>query len=684
MEFKRIFTPITINGMEVKNRVIMPAMNTLFTPDGYVNDRFKYYFWKRAEGGVGLVTVGGAVIDEYGSTYAMMHLEDDKFIPGYKEFTDGMHERGAKVAVQLFQAGRYGYSSANNGKQPIAPSAVYSGYSHETPRTMTKEEIKETIQKGAEAAERAKRAGFDMVELSGSAGYLISQFISPLTNLRTDEYGGSWANRMRFPKEYVKAVRKAVGPDYPIGMRIAGHDLVPGSNTNKDAVRFAKEMEAAGVDFLSVTGGWHESKVPQITAELPRGGWDFLVANIKAAVNIPVAVSNRINDPVVAERLLATGVADMVSLGRPCIADPEWCNKAEAGRPELIRKCLACNQGCLARAFFDQPIECLVNGQLGREYIVKDAHTVDKKNILVIGGGPVGCEFAIRAAEQGHQVTLWEQDDRLGGQLHLASAPPHKQEFGFYVDYFANMLKEQKVTVCLNKTADVDSVKAGGFDLVVTAMGRGPAPEIALNNKGNIPVCTANDILKGDVMAGKNVLVIGGGTVGCETAQYMADEASVSPEQVFHMMQHRYESPDEVYALMNTCRRNITVVDIKKIGQGFEAGTAWPILKDLDRLGVKRYPFTSVVELDDGKAVLEVHKTLGNTKTQVQTVEIPCDTVVMAVGARPKDDLYQALIAEGMDVRNIGDSYKVTNVLYGIRQACELVEELAGIEHPAQ
>ena len=663
--------------MEVKNRVVMPAMNTLFMEDGYACPRFNEYFYARAEGGCGLVTVGGAVIDEYGSTYAMMHLDDDKFIPGYKEFTDGMHERGAKVAVQLFQAGRYGYSSANGGKQPIAPSAVYSGYSKETPREMTIGEIQETIRKGAEAALRAKKAGFDMVELSGSAGYLISQFNSPLTNLRTDEYGGTRENRFRFAREFVAAVRAEAGPDYPIAMRIAGHDLVPGSQTNEDAVAFAVEMEKAGIDFLNMTGGWHESKVPQITGELPRGGWNFLAAEIKKAVNIPVAVSNRINDPKVAETLLATGVADMVSLGRPLIADPDWCNKAQAGEEDVIRKCMACNQGCLARAFFNRPIECLVNGRLGREYQTKDlkkANPEEAKRILVVGGGPGGCEFAIRASERGHRVTLWEQESRLGGQLHLVAVPPHKQEFYELIRYYGNALEKAGVTVVLNKEATLEDVGAFKADMVVVAAGRGKPTVIPLNNPDGVPVYTANDVLLGNAIPGKNVLVIGGASVGCETAQYMAEEASVSAEQCFHMLKHGYESYEEIQRLIHTCYRTITVVDIMKIGAGFDAGTAWPVLKDLDRLGVKRYPYTSVIEIRDNQARLAVKESRDSEESREITV--PCDTVVMAVGAKPNAGLYEDLKAAGENVYNLGDSVKLSNILNAVRQACELAENL--------
>lgn len=676
MKFERLFAPIKIKNLELKNRVLMPAIDHLYTPDGYATPQFNEYYWRRAEGGVGLVVVGGCRIDECGGTYALMSLESDDFIPGYKEFTDGMHARGAKVGVQLFHGGRYAHPSANHDLQPIAPSAVYSGYSRATPREMTKEDIKTVIRRGAEAAARAKKAGFDLVELSCSAGYLVCQFLSPITNQRTDEYGGSWENRVRFALEYVAAVREAVGEDYPLIARIAGHDLVPGSCTNEDAVRFAKALEKAGVDMINVTGGWHESKVPQVTGDLPRGGFDYLAAAVKDAVGIPVAASNRINDPAVAERLLALDCADMVSVGRPHIADPDWCRKAESGAADQIRRCMACNQGCLAKAFFGKPVECLVNGQAGREYEVKDLKAPAKKqSILVVGGGPAGCEFAIRAAQQGHRVTLWEKEDRVGGQLRMVAAPPQKKEFLSLIQYYETMLKAAGVQVALGKSADAASVKAGGFDLVVTAMGRGAAPEIPLPNKDGVPVYTAYEILKGDAIAGRNVLVVGGGSVGCETAQYLAHEASLSEGQVYHMLEHQYEAPEKVLKMMNSSRRNIAIVDIRKIGLGFEPGTGWPVMKDLKRLGVRQYPFSSTVEISGGKAVLAVRES-ADSET-VQNVSVPCDTVVMAVGARPNDSLFNELAAAGVNVRNIGDSLKVTNVQNAVRAACGLIEEMS-------
>lgn len=675
MKYRRLFSPVKIRDLELKNRVVMSALNHIYTPEGYATDRFNEYYWRRAEGGVGLIIVGGCRFEEYGGTYSMISLADDRFIPGFREFTDGVHERGGKVGVQLFHAGRYAHPSANEGRQPLAPSPVYSGYSRATPREMTKEEIAEVKKGYAAAAVRAKKAGFDMVEILGSAGYLICQFLSPFTNERTDEYGGSWENRVRFAVELVSEMREAVG-DYPIGMRIAGHDLVPGSNTDEDAVRFAVEMEKAGVDVLNVTGGWHESKVPQITGDLPRGGFDFIAAEIKDAVSIPVICGNRMGDPMVAERTIATECADLVSLARPHIADPDWCVKAESGNERLIRRCMACNQGCLANAFFDKPIECLVNAEAGREYLVKDLPAAgEKKKILVIGGGPAGCEFALRAAGRGHDVTIWEKAERPGGQLALAAVPPGKAEFLSLTAYYEAALESAGVSIVYGKEASADDVRTEGADITVVAAGRGEAKKIPLDTDGSAEVVSAYDVLAGETVCGRNVLVIGGGSVGCETAQFLAHDGSLSEDQVYHMLEFGYIAPERVIDMMNSSRRNISIVDIVKIGSGFKLGTGWPVIGDMKRLGVKSIPFGSVVRIRDGAAVIEAKA--AKDSDELKTVEVPVDTVVMAVGALPADGLFEELAAGGAEVYNIGDSSGIGDVKAAIAGACALAEKLA-------
>ncbi|MBR0085159.1 MAG: FAD-dependent oxidoreductase, partial [Lachnospiraceae bacterium] len=565
MKYKRLLSPITINGMELKNRHIMQPIHLVYSPDGYCNDKFKEFYYRRAEGGTALFIVGGCRFDDYGAAAGMISLRDDSYIPGYKEFTDGMHARGAKVAVQLYHAGAYTHSShCINGRDPVAPSEIRSKFTKEVVREMTRDELEEIIENWAAGALRAKKAGFDGVEILGSAGYLICQFLSPVTNHRTDEYGGSWENRTRFPRRVFKAVRDAVGPDFPLWARIAGNDFVPGSNTNKEAVEFAKICEECGLDMINVTGGWHETRVPQLPGDVPRAGFSYLYSAIKKAVNIPVAGSNRINDPDVAEEMLALGQLDLVGGCRTLIADPDFMKKTIAGETDCIRRCVACNQGCLAKTFFGLPVECLVNGIAGHEFEVKKAGEVAPKNILVVGGGPGGCEFAIDAAQLGHKVTIWEKNEEIGGQLPLVATPPAKGEFLSLIKYYKAMLKKLGVTVVTGKCAAAEEIIGAGYDAVVTATGVTPKTINLPVSEEGIEIMTANDVLAGIAIAGKDVVVVGGGSVGCETAQYLAERGSLSAAQLHFLMSRHAETPEELQRLVDRTDRNVSIVEILK------------------------------------------------------------------------------------------------------------------------
>ena len=688
MTYNRLFSPLKIGKLELKNRILMPAIHLMYNMDGYANERFNEFYWHRAQGGAALIVVGGCRFDEYGGSPGMMSLQDDSFIPGYQDFTEGMHARGAKVGVQLYHAGAYAHSIANDGREALAPSAVFSKFTKEMPREITKDEMKTVIEKWAAAAVRAKEAGFDLVEISASAGYLISQFLSPKTNLRTDEYGGSWENRTRFPLEVVAAVRKAVGADFPICFRIAGSDLVPGSNTNEDAVAFARLLEAAGVDLINVTGGWHESIIPQLTGDLPRGGFTYLAAAVRDAVKTPVAASNRINDPDLAEKILTLGEADLVSIGRPLIADPDWPKKAQGGEERLIRRCVSCNQGCLAKTFFAQPVECLVNARAGLEFeAVQHFPAEAPKSILVVGAGPAGCEFAIVAAQRGHRVTIWEKGSRIGGQVLWAAAPHAKREFLAYVTYLENMLQKLCVTLVLNKCASAEAVQAAGFDAVVTATGNSPSI-LELPGKDTIPVYSAHDIFEGKAIAGRNVVIVGGGAVGCECADFLAYDAARSPEEIYFMLTQGSEPPEKILEFANKTRRNISIVDMAKIGTGFEPGTAWPLMKELNRFGVQQYPFAKILNMtDDSVELTYVQQKSREQKArerepgirepeQVLSLSIPCDTIVIGTGSVPNAALFRALSPVCKEVYNIGDSDTVGNILAATKTAAALAAKI--------
>lgn len=678
MNYERMFQPITLNQMTVKNRLAMTAIAILYTEDGTVNQRTRDFYVARAKGGVGMIIAGLATPDPYIGYPNVLRLDQDRFMPGWADLAEALHAYDCKLCAQLLTTGRYGQAQYMEGAdEQISASDVFARMSGTTPRPMTLEEIRFVQNCYAQAALRCKEAGVDAVEISAGSGYLICQFLSPVTNHREDEYGGSLDNRCRFGVELVQAVRDAVGPDYPVLVRVAGNDFVSGGCTNEDCVEFCKKLEQVGVDLLDVTGGWHETAIPQLPGDVPRGGYVYLAEAVKDAVSIPVLSANRHNDPLEAETILALEQCDMVGLCRTLVADPDWPNKAMAGTPDEIRRCLACNQGCLANVFSSlgpgakvRPLECIINSFAGREAELKTEPTDTPKKLLVVGGGPAGCEFAYRAAARGHNVTLWEKGNDLGGQLHLAAVPPAKSEFRNLPVFFQAMLRKYGVQVELNREATVESVKEVGFDAVIVATGAKPK---TIDLPGSIPVCTAADILEQKVIAGRNVVVLGGGTVGCETADYLAQEGSLSAEKLFFMETQRAEAPEKIQQLLNRSRRNITLVARRKIGASYDFGCAWPMLKNLNRLGVRQLPRTQLVDVTDREVIVSVKdRKTGETHEE----RIPCDTIVTAVGYASDNCLYEALKDGPVPVYLIGDANEVGKVSGAIRQADKLAMQI--------
>lgn len=664
MKYRRLFTPITINGMELKNRIVMPAMHHLYTDRGLCTDRFAQYYWKRVEGGAGLIITGSCRFDQYGAKDNSMSLADDETIAGWQGFTQGVHDRGGKVAVQLYHAGRYVPArDVPCGKPALAPSPVYCPYTRETPPEMTVEQIHEVTENWARGAARARAAGFDMAEIIASAGYLIPQFLSPVTNQRTDEYGGSWENRCRFPLEVIRAVRAAVGPDYPISLRICGNDFIPGSNTNEEWAAFAPLAQEAGVDLLNVTVGWHESRVPQITGEVAWGGLAFNGKAIRDSVSIPVAIGGRVTRPETAEEILALGCGDLVTLGRALLADPEWPRKAREADESAIRPCMGCNQGCLANTFFDRPITCLANPLCGTPEEIALPPVSEKKNVLVAGGGPAGCEAAFRLAQRGHRVTLWEASDQLGGQLGLASRLVSRGDFRGLIDFYAVNLPRLGVTVEYGRRGTPEEIAKLGFDHVVAATGGVPNEPALPLEPGCVPVYTAAQVIRGEVFPGRRVLVIGGSYIGCETARLLARQGSLSPEQLYHLFVNRAETAQRLEKLVNRSDRQVILAEKgPKIGFGYESGTGWPALGELNRLGVRMMKNTQITAIGSGGVLCRVTDKEGNVTTQT----LECDTVVSAAGVRPGCPLADGLRALNVPVTVVGNAQQLGRAIGAI------------------
>jgi 2,4-dienoyl-CoA reductase-like NADH-dependent reductase (Old Yellow Enzyme family)/thioredoxin reductase len=641
-----LFEPIRIGTIEAKNRILMPSLGTLFSMDQKLNERHIRFYERRAEGGAGIIVAGPVGVDYIGSGAIALSIRDDSYIPDFRVLAARVHACGAKLMIQLFHGGRYTFSFMIEGKQPIAPSAVRSRYTGEEPREMSLEEIVQVQDAFAHAARRAREAGIDGVEIIGSAGYLISQFLSPVTNQRTDGYGGSFENRARFAVETIQKVRAAVGDDYTVTIRVAGNDFVRGGNTNEDSARFCQLFERAGVDGINVTGGWHEAFVSQLTMEVPRGGYAYLAGGIRNAVSVPVIASNRITDPWTAERILEDGMADMVALGRVLIADPDWPLKAREGRPEEIRPCVGCMQGCMDRIFTGQALCCLVNAEAGLEEEREIKPAERPKKVVVIGSGPGGMEAARVAAMAGHEVDLYEKAPRIGGQLAVAGAPPGRGEFLGLVDYYEAVLPRLGVRIHTGVEVDVGRIREMNPEALILAEGAEPVIP-------NIPgadrpfVISSWELLKDNPPLGKKVAVIGGGAVGMETAMQVARIGSINPEVLAFLMFHRAETDQRLHELVRKGTKEVTIFEmLPKAGQDVGKSSRWVWLNDLRERGVRIVTKAKVEAIEPDGIVYTVD---GETKKE------RFDSVILAVGSRPKKTLSESLEQARIPFRSVGD-----------------------------
>ncbi len=656
--------------MTISNRIIMPALNLNLADKGFITKRLIDFYVERAKGGAGMLIVGGCAVNLYASGFPLMiSIESDEYLPKLTEFTEAIHNTrdDVKVVCQLYHSGAYTFPFLI-GKPPIAPSAVYSKFSKTTPREMTLEDIKREQQAFADATARAEKAGFDAVEICANAGYLFSQFTSPKTNIRTDEYGGNLENRLRFPIETLELMRSSVN-DLPIGYRISGDDFVPESNTYREKAVIAENL-ANLLDYINVTGGWHETKTPQTTMDVPEGCYTYLAENIRNRVSIPVFASNRINTPELAEQILMARKADAICMGRALVADPYLPLKAKRGDLRDIMSCVGCNQGCFDAIFKMVAVSCLRNARAGNETKTELKPLKEKKKIMVVGAGPGGLEAARVARIRGHEVHLFEKNDKIGGLLNLIWIPPGRNEFKRMIDNYLYWIQKHGIQLHLEQEVTLDTVKEFNPDVVFIATGSKPIkPSIPGINREN--VYWANDVFSGDAPVGKNNVIIGGGATGIELAIYLAKFGSLSLEAFDFLISYKALEPDIALNMLHGGRNKVTVLEqLPKLGSALGKTTKWVLLDKCDSLGVKFHTGIKVKEIGEN------YVSYVDVKDNDQLIK-DVDVIYYATGVEPNKTLLREIKQlENIEVKTIGDARKPETVLEAVHRAYKLANNI--------
>ena len=677
----KLYEPIKIGNIKVKNRLAMSAMDLGFTSDGFINERFIDFYVERARGGVGLIVVGGCYPEMNGKVWkSIIGLDKDDYIPGLKKLTDTIHKYDVKVAAQLLHGGRSA-SSFFTKMKPVSPSSIAHVNIKQAPHALTIPEVKRVIEGFVAATVRVKKAGFDAVEIHGGMGYLINQFLTEATNKRKDRYGGSLKNRINFAKEIVIATKEKVGKKYPIIFRLSGEDFIDNGLKIDESVEIAKELEKAGVDAFNVSPGWHESRTPIMLMAIPRMSYIFLSEKIKDNVNVPVIGSVRVNDLALAEEILDNGQSDMISIGRPLIADPELPKKYKRKQFDDIRRCIACNQGCFDSLLGFKSVSCIYNVRAGKEREYKITKARKKKRVMVIGGGPGGMEAARVAALRGHEVHLYEKTNVLGGQLKYAYLPPGREEIENVINFLETQIKKLNVKIQLCKKADMTTIKQLKPDAVIAAVGGTPiVPGIPGVKAKNVVV--AEDVFDNKVKVGKEVVIIGGGTIGCEIALHVAKMGAMKPDVACFLLKNNVINGDELVELTSRGKRNITIMEMKnKIGGRFGISTRWIILKQIKDAGINSITGVNVKEF---KSINNINKlkASSNSKDINEKIRVTyekdkkdnfllADTVIIAAGYKPNQSLVKGLNGKISELYKIGDCVSVRTALEAIHEGFE-------------
>ena len=647
--YPHMLAPLDLGFTTLKNRVLMGSMHTGLEETKDWN-RVAEFYATRARGGVALMVTGGMAPNREGGVFpGAAGLFSDADIANHKIVTDRVHDAGGKIAMQILHAGRYAYSpdcvSASAVKSPISPFA---------PKSLDAEGIEKQIADIVTAAVRAKEAGYDGVEVMGSEGYFLNQFLVNHTNKRDDEWGGSYENRMRLPVEVVARVRKAVGAEFILIYRLSMIDLIPNGSTWAEVVQLAKAVEVAGATILNTGIGWHEARIPTIATSVPRRAFSWVTKKLMGEVSIPVITSNRINTPQVAEDVLAEGCADMVSMARPFLADPDFVAKAQAGQAAMIAPCIACNQACLDHTFSGKMSSCLVNPRACHETDLVLSPAIAPKTVAVVGAGPAGLSTALALAERGHKVSIFDKASEIGGQLNMAKQVPGKEEFWGLVDYYRAQVAAAGIDLRLGVVADVAAL--AGFDEVVIATGVAPR-DTGIAGQDGPNVLSYIDVLRGKASVGKRVAIIGAGGIGFDVAEYLVTDDSPTEDLQAWLTEWGVADPEVERGGVSPAGpkpdapvREVTLLQRKtqKLGKNLGKTTGWIHRAALQMKNVKMIGGVNYERIDaEG-----LHVSYGEARENPTLIAV--DTVVMCAGQVPERSLADALIAAGRTCHVIG------------------------------
>ncbi|MDO6678857.1 MULTISPECIES: NADPH-dependent 2,4-dienoyl-CoA reductase [unclassified Shewanella] len=667
MSFPHLLEPLDLGFTKLKNRVLMGSMHTGLEEEKGGFEKLAAFYKERAAGGCGLIVTGGIAPNFRGRLAPhACQLSFPWQVSKHKIVTDAVHEADGKICMQILHAGRYSYHPFS-----LAPSKIKSPITPFTPSAMSSRQVRNTIKDYASSAALAKKAGYDGVEVMGSEGYLINQFISSRTNKRTDEWGGDFTQRAKFPVEIVNAIRAKVGSDFIIIFRLSMLDLVDNGSSWDEVVQLAKWLESAGVSIINTGIGWHEARVPTIATSVPRGAFAWVTEKLKSEVNVPLIATNRINTPEIGESIIASGQADMVSMARPFLADAEFVNKAAADQSELINTCIGCNQACLDHTFSMKRATCLVNPRACYETEINFTPTTGKKRLAVMGAGPAGMAFSVYAASRGHEVVLFEAKDEVGGQFNLARKIPGKEEFHETIRYFKNQMKLHNVELRLNTRLDAAVLATEKFDEVIIASGVVPRA-LSLPGFDDPKVVDYQQVLKGEVEIGDKVALIGAGGIGFDMAHFLCEKESstLQPEKwlkqwgIDKSYQHAGGLTDESE---HNPSRDVYLLQRKttKMGKGLGKTTGW-----IHRSVLKQHQ----VNMKTGVSYEKFDQQGLHIKVGEQSEILAVDNVVLCAGQESNRTLVDEMKASGLPVHLIGgvDVAAELDAKRAIRQGAEL------------